>query len=180
MQKESPSILKTELRKRYLNVRIQIPQCRRDVAAKALPSLLKGRGRILSFVSIGSEINLSFVNDMLAETDCLMCPRLELGRLVPYHVSREMQFVVSKLGIPEPDPSFARKAALSDIDLILVPGVVFDRHGYRLGYGKGYYDKFLSSVGDLPTAGVGFREQLYSGSLPRDPWDIAVKELLLT
>lgn len=68
---------------------------------------------------------------------------------------------------------------LSKVDCILVPGLGFDREKYRLGYGKGYYDRFLAQVGEIPTIGVGFKEQFCEELLPRDPWDIPVKELLL-
>jgi 5-formyltetrahydrofolate cyclo-ligase len=60
-----------------------------------------------------------------------------------------------------------------------VPALGFDKDLYRLGYGKGYYDQFLARARDIPSIGVGFKEQLCQEPLPRDPWDIPVKELLL-
>jgi 5-formyltetrahydrofolate cyclo-ligase len=108
-----------------------------------------------------------------------MYNRLEQGFLVPYHVEKESALIVSNLRVPEPDPSTSRKAGMSEIDLILVPGLAFDREGYRLGYGKGYYDRLLAATGSIPTVGIGFQEQMSTGSLPRDAWDVPVKELLL-
>ena len=179
MQKENQQILKIELRKKFLVLRNDISRERREIASKAMIERMHNRGRILTFYSIGSEINLSLFNSLLVQSGRLMANRLEQGKLVPYHIENEEELVISTLGIPEPNPSTFRKANLSEIDLILVPGLAFDREGYRLGYGKGHYDKFLSTIGDIPTAGIGFREQLSNDPLPRDPWDIPVKELIL-
>jgi len=180
MQKENPPTPKSELRKQFLLFRKAISQVRREEAATAILKLLATRGRILSFYSIGSEIDLSLLNTELAKLGRLAFNRLEEGVLVPYYVGQEQELIVSRLGIPEPDPNKNKRAPLSEIDLILVPGVVFDRENYRLGYGGGLYDRFLATTGNIPTLGVGFKEQLSPHLLPRDPWDIPVTKLILT
>ncbi len=63
-----------------------------------------------------------------------------------------------------------------DLDLVVVPGLAFDREGYRLGHGQGYYDRFLASV-QAVTAGV-VPEALLLPRLPRDPWDVPVGHLV--
>jgi 5-formyltetrahydrofolate cyclo-ligase len=178
MKKGNRLILKTDLRKKFLVLRAAIPPERRSSASLLIARLLQTKGRILSFYSIGSEIDLSLTNSLLAQSGRLMGLRLEGGSLVPYHIRDERELVVSDLGIPEPNPKTSEKASLSEIDLILVPGLAFDSAGNRLGYGKGHYDQFLASAGEIPTAGIGFREQLFS-MLPRDPWDVPVRELIL-
>src|SRR5688572_26230892 len=59
-----------------------------------------------------------------------------------YFEGRE-QLKVNPWGIPEPD--YGERTATEDIDLVLVPMVVADQYGHRVGYGKGFYDKFLST-----------------------------------
>lgn len=61
-------------------------------------------------------------------------------------------------------------------DMILVPGISFDKHGYRLGYGKGYYDRFLTSF-EGTQIGVTFHK-LFSDKLPRGHYDKKVCTVL--
>lgn len=78
-----------------------------------------------------------------------------------------------KFGIPEPAlPRFSGTTAPS-FDLIVVPGVAFDITGHRLGFGKGYYDRYLSGLsGELPTlSGLCHDFQLLE-SLPSEAHDI--------
>ena len=48
-------------------------------------------------------------------------------------------------GILEPKKEIRKKVNIEDIDLIITPGIVFDREGNRIGYGRGYYDKLINS-----------------------------------
>ena len=79
------------------------------------------------------------------------------------------------LGIPAP-PDTAPVIAPEELDLIIVPALMFDMSGYRLGYGGGYYDRYLSGTGAF-TVGLA-RERLITDTLPREPHDIAVKCLV--
>ena len=56
--------------------------------------------------------------------------------------------------------------------LIIVPALAFDRRGFRIGYGGGYYDRLLERA-SCPTVGLTFHE-LVQQELPREPWDRAV------
>ena len=60
--------------------------------------------------------------------------------------------------------------------LCLVPGMVFDRHGYRIGYGGGYYDRFLRDF-DGSAVGLVYRDHLLP-SLPHGRYDLAVSALV--
>jgi 5-formyltetrahydrofolate cyclo-ligase len=64
------------------------------------------------------------------------------------------------------------------VQLLLVPGLAFDDHGYRIGYGRGFYDALLARVSEeVLTVGVGFEAQMHQ-SVPLDPHDWPVQALL--
>ena len=103
------------------------------------------------------------------------------------------EYKIGKYGIKEPIVNESRDNACivrnSDtepvevsfkehFDFILVPGVGFNPNGYRLGRGKGYYDKFLSKQPDLFTVGVCFREQFFL-DIPTEPHDIPMYKVIV-
>jgi 5-formyltetrahydrofolate cyclo-ligase len=80
-------------------------------------------------------------------------------------------------GILEPDPARCSSVDPGLIDLVLVPGVVFDRRGFRLGYGGGYYDRLLASLPRAVRVGLAFSLQVVE-ELPVLPHDLPVDVLV--
>lgn len=66
--------------------------------------------------------------------------------LTHFIITKDTKYKNNTLGIPEPENSI--KTTINDIDIILIPLLVFDKNGNRIGYGKGFYDRFLSEVSD--------------------------------
>ena len=79
------------------------------------------------------------------------------------------QPILNKFGIKEPSPSPAE--LIDEIDMIIVPGIAFDRNGYRLGYGRGYYDRYLQDKKCVFSLGLAFEIQLLDNNLPREHFD---------
>lgn len=80
-------------------------------------------------------------------------------------------------GIPEPRQE-CKKIPVNDIDLIVVPAIVFDLHGHRIGYGKGYYDTFLKNLPEKTAKiGLAFELQILD-KLPEEPHDTAVGKVI--
>ncbi|OEF96968.1 5-formyltetrahydrofolate cyclo-ligase [Desulfuribacillus alkaliarsenatis] len=63
-------------------------------------------------------------------------------------------------GVLEPKKEAIRYVDLDTIDIIIVPGLAFDRHGGRIGYGAGYYDRFFERTPNAQVIGIAYDEQL--------------------
>ena len=103
-------------------------------------------------------------------------PRFDAAKQ-QYEVCRVHDLVrdtrVGRYGVREP---VGEGPGLNRLDLILVPGVAFDLDGWRLGRGKGYYDRLLATIAG-PTCGVAFNEQIVK-QVPVAPHDIRMDWLL--
>lgn len=86
-------------------------------------------------------------------------------------VAEDTEFQPGPFGIPEPMGSALPGNPLHDVDLIFVPALAVDRHGFRLGKGGGYYDRALAKVPDVPTATIVFSAELLD-KVPREDHDL--------
>ena len=83
---------------------------------------------------------LQFKNPLIK----IAVPKIDIisGNMIHYQVDEEVEMIKNKYGIDE--PTGGDVVSEKEIDLVLIPLLAFDKNGYRVGYGKGYYDKFLS------------------------------------
>ena len=96
-------------------------------------------------------------------------PRIEKEKLILHHITSIKDFVKGKYRILEPKKTTAVIDPKS-VDLFIVPGIVFDRKGYRLGHGKGYYDRLLAGI-DAPKIGLAYACQVIA-ELPHTSYDV--------
>ncbi|MEJ8548226.1 5-formyltetrahydrofolate cyclo-ligase [Brevibacillus borstelensis] len=95
-------------------------------------------------------------------------------RIVPYVYTGPAMLKRGTYGILEPDPAQAAEGRPDSLEAVLVPGVAFDRRGGRMGYGAGYYDRFLSSLSRRPLLiGCAFDLQVQQ-AVPMEPHDISL------
>ena len=91
--------------------------------------------------------------------------------LVPVKLASLETLEPGAYGIPEPKPGEREQLDPQALDVVLVPGVVFDLQGYRIGYGGGYYDRFLNRPDRrFTTVGLGYQVQVYD-HVPREEYD---------
>ncbi|MDQ3869305.1 MAG: 5-formyltetrahydrofolate cyclo-ligase [Thermoproteota archaeon] len=129
----------------------------------------------------GSEVNtLTILNKVLEEQKILALPvtlgdKIFFYKISPMKYFNGDQMILSKFGIKEPSPLPAD--LIDDIDLLIVPGIAFDRNGYRIGYGRGFYDRYLQGKKYDFSVGLGFEFQLLDENLPHEKFDQRVNAI---
>lgn len=155
---------KKELRRHFKQLRGEISprqKARWDSAILrhilALPAYRESE-TVLLYLSTPEEIDtLALMEQALADGKQVAVPYCVPGtRLMEFYPIQSLgNLVPGAYGILEPDPAAAPKLTAFTGSICLVPGLAYDSRGYRLGYGGGYYDRFLSGpFGGQPTVGV--------------------------
>lgn len=180
---ESAAALKGQWRKHLKIIRQNINPQRREEASTAACKKLKILTRqtrfILSFASIGTEIDLWPFNKILADEGRLILPRIADRELHLYQVQEFDQLETHPWGVQEPIPTRCTLIDSSEVEIALIPGLGFDTAAKtRLGYGGGYYDRFLANNRSTQAWGIGFREQLVKG-LPHNAHDKPLSNIYL-
>ena len=123
---------------------------------------------VMAFVGFNGEPDTDpLFARLTVEGKRLLLPRVEPSGIVP--VDGDSPMSVSKFGVTEP---VGPPVELDEIDFVIVPGLAFTSAGDRLGYGQGYYDRFLPTV-SAPAVGVCFVDQLVD-EMPLADHDVRV------
>ncbi|MDD2509814.1 MAG: 5-formyltetrahydrofolate cyclo-ligase [Syntrophomonas sp.] len=128
---------------------------------------------IMGFAAVKNEVDLRpFLKQQRGQGKRIFLPRVEsAGEMAAVEFQGWEQCASGPFGIREP---LGKAVPAAEIDVVLVPGLVFDARGYRLGYGKGYYDRFLAGIGErVFKCGVCYEFQLVDDSFP-DSLDVPV------
>lgn len=185
---------KKELRKNALKRRAQYSGRDRAKAAELLADqlltldVIRNAKTISAYVPFGGEINILPALGALFDAEECALERIAMPRVVEKEDRLALHeckpeiftsvvgggaFVEGYGGILEP-PATWPEIDFDDVDVVIVPGVAFDRNCYRIGYGKGFYDRMLSQrKKDSHVIGVIFDELLYD-SLPLEEHDAAM------
>ncbi len=174
---------KKELRKLYKAIRNRISpneKCCFDSRIFTFlinSDLYKNAENLLIYVSVNDEVDtLDIISYALSDGKKVA---------VPYCCDKKMKFLViesfddlcdGEFGIPTADPEKCELIGSVSNTLCVVPGLSFDIYGNRLGYGGGFYDRFLAE-NPVDTVGLCY-ERCLSRSIPSDKYDIAIKYIL--
>lgn len=125
----------------------------------ALPELRAAR-TVMAFWSFGSEVDTAPLMEELGGSGRIVAlPRVEGSEVVP--VAYAPGDAVRPTGFGALEPVGGRVVDPTELDLVVVPGVAFDRRGGRVGYGGGFYDRLLSRLRpQVPTIAIAYSVQV--------------------
>ncbi|MFH1552693.1 MAG: 5-formyltetrahydrofolate cyclo-ligase [Candidatus Omnitrophota bacterium] len=179
---------KEEIRKETIRrLRDQEPSLREERSRKIQEELLSSEEfrdskTVMTYVSLPTEVATDYFNK----------EALKQGKrvAVPYVDTNNQTIIASELtaieclekgpfGIHHPKDGLAKKIPLKEIDLIVIPAIAYDKKNMRLGRGKGYYDRFLTSeeLSSSTTIGLAFRFQVVE-TLPACSHDRPVSRVI--
>lgn len=179
------SSLKSELRNHYRAKRAAISTRDRAVADAAIARRLCATSEyqhydtLLVYVSTENEVDThQIINAALNDGKRVAVPRCIDGTrdMEFYYISSLDELVRGSYGILEPMADSAHRFVDTASSVCVVPALSYDKDGYRLGYGGGYYDRFLAKY-DGVTVGICYCDHVET-TLPRDEYDRHVSILV--
>ncbi len=144
------------------------------------PRFLKAR-TLLTYVALESEVETRpFVEEALKQGKRVFVPLVERGgdRIQMMEISGTGELKSGTYGVWEPPFELHRIGDPLELDLVIVPGVSFDREGGRLGRGKGSFDRFLQEAHNAYRIGLAFEYQIVD-RVPRAERDRVMNEVLI-
>lgn len=134
---------------------------------------------MMLYLSMRSEVDTFGLLDSLLHQQKIVCaPVVNTHQLelIPRRIrGAKTDLVRHPYGMFEPNttcPIFPT----TQLQLIIVPGIAFDANGYRLGYGKGFYDRFLAKCPNAVSVGLAYQLQIVEDTFPQE-WDIPVQHI---
>ena len=172
---------KNELRQDYRQIRKQLSGDEvNDLSRKITTQLgtwLEGQEGLTHFhlffpISKFKEVNTFYIQQLLEQQDKTLFTsqvNREENRLDTLQLPPEASFFLDEWGIPVPQESV--RVTATKIQVVFVPLLAYDKSGHRLGFGKGFYDRFLASL-EQPVLKVGLSFFTPEEAIPVEPHDI--------
>jgi len=180
--------MKAELRKKTIAERDAIAPARRQEISRALSAAIESMPEFIEAVSVLATmpIGSEWSTTPLLRRAAAAGKKIVLPRISPTPKKLELYEVPDLAtdlrpgvwNIPEPDPARCRRTELADIDFALVPALLADAAGYRLGYGAGFFDGLLAGRALRPLCVIAIPSQFIIDRVPREPHDVPVDRVV--
>ena len=175
---------KDNLRNQYLKIRknVENKNDKSTIIANIVINLpeFKTSKIIATYKSLPQEVNTNeIIKQAIEEGKIIALPKVKQDKLEFYKYNpNKDNLIKSEFGVEEPEENVDNYIDKSKIDLIIVPGICFDKDKNRLGFGKGYYDRFLQNI-NAEKIGICFEEQIMiSKSIPTEEHDIKMNKII--
>ncbi len=175
---ERKALLRTAERSRWEEGRFAEERARmgRIIQQRYLAAFPPERGqRIALYAAVRGEVGTGVIRAACLSSGAVpFYPRaMEDGSLLFYPHGEDDGWIAGRFGVPEPAVNGA-PGVRAGFDIVVVPGLAYDRCGRRLGQGHGYYDRFIAGLeGSALTVGLAFGWQIVP-EVPMDSWDVPV------
>ena len=179
---------KSVLRKRILSIRNGLPSELQHQAAEAMCAMLLKHpffldsGKVLAYVSYGSELGTHvFLQEALTRGKQLFLPKISGDEMIFLRIHSMDELSPGYKGIPEPvseQEKYIYQPGDAAGEMLLMPGVGFDAEGHRMGYGKGFYDRFLADKPILAERSIAVCHKCQMVErVPFDEFDVKPKQI---
>ena len=178
---EDISVLKEQLRQQCRKKRVSLSEDSRSQASLSIRryiqlwSVFQEAQVIFTYMPMNEEVDLLPLLTDNPQKEWVI-PRIQPHNQMILHPYHPQKLVRHRFGMLEPDSTLPRVSP-DRVELVLVPGLAFDQKGWRLGYGGGFYDTFLSALPGLVTLGITYHTLLLD-ELPHMTHDIPVMALV--
>ena len=134
---------------------------------------------VMLYLSMKSEVETDILLEYLLREGKQVCAPMidtQQRQLIPRRIQNvKTHLVRHSYGMLEPNAE-CPIVPHAHLQLIVVPGIAFDGKGYRLGYGTGFYDRFLPQCPQAVAIGLAYQVQLVADTCPQ-PWDMPVHHI---
>lgn len=173
--------MKKEFRKKVISLRKQqsldfISKHSSIITEKLIQmNVIKNSTNIMLYLDFNNEVQTDELIKKLITSKKIVSSPITIvkeRKLIPHQIiDFENNIKIGAYGIREPKEDVSPIVNIKDIDVVIVPAIAYDINCYRLGYGGGFYDRFLSNIrDDAITIGIAFDLQIFE-NVPKESHD---------
>ena len=135
----------------------------------------KNAKTVMSYMDFKNEVKTDRINTFIKNSGKILVLPKVVDKETIIAIEDKNQYIISSFGNKEPDGEEYK----GSIDVIITPGVTFDRDKNRVGFGRGYYDRFFGKYPNTKKIAIAFEEQIIDEGIETDKYDKKV-DILIT
>ena len=135
----------------------------------------KNAKAVMSYMDFKNEVKTDKINDFIKNSGKILLLPKVIDKETMIAIEDKNQYIISPFGNKEPNGEEYK----GSIDVIITPGVAFDKDKNRVGFGRGYYDRFFLKYPNAKKIAIAFEEQIIGEDIETDKYDKKV-DILIT